>query len=166
MFLYKELPTNSILNSDQNVSVIICAKDEYKNLTRLIPILLNQNYKHYQVVIVDDHSQDQIEVLWDVANYVGRVGLIKKDYNEIFPSANIKYELNEKNFLRFATSLTQTLPEFKELAPFEYVSPTGRVTRGDPDLEKSDVFNIDLKWEFFPNKSELISDDSYNKMMD
>lgn len=109
------------------------------------------------------YEQDKIEVLWDVANYVGRVGSIKKDYNEIFPSANIKYELNDRNSLRFATSLTQTLPEFKELAPFEYVSPTGRVTRGNPDLEKSDVLNIDLKWEFFPSSSELLSATTFYK---
>lgn len=110
-------------------------------------------------------ERDEINVLWDVANFVGRVGSISKEYSEIYPSANIKYELNDKQFLRFATSFTQTLPEFKELAPFEYVSPTGRVTRGDPNLEKSEVFNIDLKWEFFPKKSELISATTFYKQI-
>ncbi|MBU3822174.1 TonB-dependent receptor [Flavobacteriaceae bacterium XHP0103] len=100
---------------------------------------------------------DKIDVTWDVANYVGRVGSIAREYKEFYPSVNLKYELNEKHFLRLASSLTQTLPEFKELSPFEYVSPTGRVTRGNPDLEKSDVINLDLKWEFFPKNSELIS---------
>ena len=109
------------------------------------------------------YEKNQIEILWDVSNYVGRIGMISKDYSQLFPSANIKYELNEKNFLRFATSLTQTLPEFKELAPFEYVSPTGRVTRGNPELEKSKVFNVDLKWELFPSKSELISASAFYK---
>lgn len=100
---------------------------------------------------------DQMDVLWDVANFVGRVGSVSREYKEFYPSVNFKYELNEKLFLRFASSLTQTLPEFKELSPFEYVSPTGRVTRGNPNLEKSNVTNLDLKWEFFPKKSELIS---------
>ena len=62
-----------------------------------------------------------------------------------------------------ASSLTQTLPEFKEVAPFEYVSPTGRVTRGNPDLEKSDVTNIDLKYEFFPSNGELVSATGFYK---
>ncbi|MFI1771135.1 carboxypeptidase-like regulatory domain-containing protein [Thalassobellus citreus] len=110
-------------------------------------------------------ERDEINVLWDVANYVGRVGSISKEYSEIYPSANIKYELNEKQFLRFAASLTQTLPEFKELAPFEYVSPTGRVTVGNPELNKSEVFNADLKWEFFPKKSELISATTFYKQI-
>ncbi|MDD7887924.1 TonB-dependent receptor [Flavivirga sp. 57AJ16] len=111
------------------------------------------------------YERDEINVLWDVANFVGRVGSIAKEYNEIYPSVNLKYELNEKNFLRFASSLTQTLPEFKELSPFEYVSPTGRVTRGDPNLEKSDVFNVDLKWEFFPKQGELISATTFYKQI-
>ena len=111
------------------------------------------------------YERDEINVLWDVANFVGRVGFISKEYTEFYPSANLKYALNEKQFLRFAASLTQTLPEFKELAPFEYVSPTGRVTVGNPDLEKSEIINLDLKWEFFPKKSELISATAFYKQI-
>jgi len=110
-------------------------------------------------------ERDEINVLWDVGNYVGRVGSVKKEYNEFYPSANLKYELNEKQFLRFASSFTQVLPEFKELSPFEYVSPTGRITRGDPNLEKSDVFNVDLKWEFFPKAGELFSATTFYKQI-
>lgn len=109
------------------------------------------------------YERDEINVLWDVANYVGRVGSIKKQYSELYPSLNLKYALNEKHAIRFASSLTQTLPEFKELAPFEYVSPTGRVTSGDPDLEKSDIFNADLKYEFFPNRGQLLSATGFYK---
>lgn len=108
-------------------------------------------------------ERDEINVLWDVANFVGRIGSIKKEYSELYPSLNLKYELNDKHAVRFASSLTQTLPEFKELAPFEYVSPTGRVTRGDPTLEKSDIFNIDLKYEFFPSNGQLLSATAFYK---
>ncbi len=111
------------------------------------------------------YEHDKINILWDVANFVGRVASISKAYNNIYPSVNLKYELNDKHFLRFASSFTQTLPEFKELSPFEYVSPTGRVTRGDPNLEKSDVFNVDLKWEFFPRKNELVSATTFYKQI-
>ncbi|MEC3905914.1 carboxypeptidase-like regulatory domain-containing protein [Tamlana sp. 2201CG12-4] len=110
-------------------------------------------------------ERDEINVLWDVGNYVGRVGSVKKEYNDIYPSVNLKYGLNEKHFLRFASSFTQVLPEFKELSPFEYVSPTGRVTRGDPNLEKSDVFNADLKWEFFPKSGEVVSATAFYKQI-
>jgi len=33
----------------------------------------------------------------------------------------------------------------------------GRVIKGNPNLEKSSIFNIDTKWEFFPSSEELFS---------
>ena len=106
---------------------------------------------------------DKINITWNVANYVGRVGSLKNNYNNILPSLNLKYQLNDLSALRFAASKTITLPEFKELAPFEYVSPTGRVAAGNPNLKKSTVYNIDLKWELFPTSKELISFTSFYK---
>lgn len=103
------------------------------------------------------YERDEIYVEWDVANFQGRTGSLNRDYNNLNPSINLKYELNDRNFVRFATSISQTLPEFKEFAPFEYVSPTGRVTKGNPDIERSNVYNVDLKWEFYPSSEELIS---------
>ena len=103
------------------------------------------------------YEADEIYVIWDVANYVGRVGTLTNNYDNILPSLNLKYEINDENAIRFAFSQTVTLPEFKELAPFEYVSPTGRVTRGNPDLMESNNLNFDLKWEMFPSSKELIS---------
>ncbi|TXD46307.1 TonB-dependent receptor [Polaribacter sp. IC073] len=102
-------------------------------------------------------ERDELDVTWDVTNYVGRLGTLNKVYESVYPSINLKYELKENQYVRFASSITQTLPEFKELAPFEYVSPTGRVVKGNPDLEKSDIYNFDLKYEVFPNSGQLFS---------
>lgn len=102
-------------------------------------------------------ERDEINVNWNVNNFVGRVGGTSKEYTAVYPSLNLKYALSEKSFLRFASSLTQTLPEFKEIAPFEYVSPTGRVTAGNQNLERSTALNLDFKWEFFPKSGEVLS---------
>jgi glycosyltransferase involved in cell wall biosynthesis len=40
------------------VSVIICAHDEDYNLKELIPLLLTQDYPEFEVIIVDDRSND------------------------------------------------------------------------------------------------------------
>jgi len=111
-------------------------------------------------------EKDEINILWDVNNFVGRIGTTEKSYTSLYPSVNLKYEIAENQYLRFASSVTQTLPEFKELAPFEYVSPTGRVTKGNPDLEKSDVSNIDLKWEIFPESGQLFSGTAFYKKIE
>ncbi|MCW3784864.1 TonB-dependent receptor [Plebeiibacterium sediminum] len=111
------------------------------------------------------YELDQLEVSWDVNNYVGRTGSASNDYNNILPSLNLKYQLTEKSAFRFAASKTVTLPEFKEVAPFEYVSPTGRVTKGNPELQNSENYNFDLKWELFPNAKDLVSVTGFYKMI-
>jgi len=40
------------------VSVIICAKNEFHNLTNNLPIILEQDYPEFEVVVVDDCSDD------------------------------------------------------------------------------------------------------------
>ncbi|MEM7186683.1 MAG: outer membrane beta-barrel protein [Bacteroidota bacterium] len=112
------------------------------------------------------YQADQIDVLFDVGNFPGRLGETNKEYNRLYPSVNFKYAINEKHSVRFANSLTRTLPEFKEIAPFEYVSPQGQITRGNPDIEASNNFNFDLKWEFFPTNDQLISVTGFYKKIE
>lgn len=40
------------------VSVIVCAHDEEQNLRELIPLLLNQNHQQFEVIVVNDRSND------------------------------------------------------------------------------------------------------------
>lgn len=102
-------------------------------------------------------QDDRLSTHFDVANFAGNIGSSEKNYNSIYPSINLRYALNEKNNLRLAASKTITLPEFKEFSPFEYVSPTGEVTKGNPDLMASTNYNLDLKWELFPTPGQLVS---------
>lgn len=52
---YKSRPSEGI---EQPVSVIVCAHDEEQNLLELIPLLLNQQYHDFEVIIVNDRSND------------------------------------------------------------------------------------------------------------
>ncbi|MEL6635770.1 MAG: glycosyltransferase [Bacteroidota bacterium] len=40
------------------VSVIICARNEAKNLQKNLPRILNQNYRSFEVIVVNDQSND------------------------------------------------------------------------------------------------------------
>lgn len=44
-------------------SVIICAKNEAENLERFLPAILTQDYPDYQVVVVNDCSEDDSEMV-------------------------------------------------------------------------------------------------------
>ena len=46
------------------VSVIICARNEAENLEHFLPLFLEQNYRNYEVIVVNDGSwDDSVEVL-------------------------------------------------------------------------------------------------------
>jgi outer membrane receptor protein involved in Fe transport len=79
------------------------------------------------------------------------------DTFEFLPSLALKYELNEKQNLRFAASKTYTLPQFKERAPFLFQEEINQDTQGNPALQNSTNYNFDLRWELFPTSSELVS---------
>jgi hypothetical protein len=87
------------------------------------------------------------------------------------PSANVKYNLNEKSNLRFAASKTLTRPASAELLPIEYLNGDGTVVLGNfplartvygskenwKSLKNSDNINVDFKYELFPNDNEMIA---------
>ncbi|MBC7919555.1 MAG: glycosyltransferase, partial [Ferruginibacter sp.] len=41
------------------VSVVVCARNELDNLRELIPLLLQQDYPDFEVIVVDDRSGDE-----------------------------------------------------------------------------------------------------------
>ncbi|WP_199489107.1 TonB-dependent receptor [Mesonia sp. K7] len=114
------------------------------------------------------YQRDEIDVDWDVNNFLetaNRPSSVIKEYSNIYPSLNIKFALKDNQNLRLAASKTITLPEFKEIAPFEYVEPGGQVVKGNEELEASNAYNIDLKWELFPTNAELISATGFYKII-
>ncbi|MCD4725583.1 MAG: glycosyltransferase [Bacteroidales bacterium] len=53
---------------DESVSVVICAKNEYYNLKRNLPLILEQDHPSFEVVVVNDNSQDDsLELLEEMA---------------------------------------------------------------------------------------------------
>lgn len=82
--------------------------------------------------------------------------------NAYLPNLNLRYALAENQNLRLGASKTYTLPQFKERALFVYEDIPDK-KRGNPDLYPSDNYNLDLKWEFFPTASELVSVTAFGK---
>lgn len=72
------------------------------------------------------------------------------------PSLNIKYDINEDHTVRLSGSKSYTLPQVKEISPYQYIN-IGYVSFGDPNIKPSDVWNIDLKWDWYMSPKELLS---------
>ncbi len=56
MSFYRQPPKEKV---SMPVSVIICARNELKNLREFLPLVLDQDYPDYQVVVVNDCSWDE-----------------------------------------------------------------------------------------------------------
>jgi len=56
------------VESGEAVSVVICARNEYFNLKHNLPLIFQQDYPVFEVVVVNDNSQDDsLELLEDLA---------------------------------------------------------------------------------------------------
>ena len=69
---------------------------------------------------------------------------------------NLRYDFNDKHSLRFGASKSYTLPQSKEISPYQYVN-IGFASQGNPNIKPSDNYNVDLKWDFYLSASELFS---------
>ncbi len=86
---------NEFVRSDQPVSVIVCARDEYYNLKENLPLLLTQDYSNYEVVVVNHGSEDDTQYLL-------------RDLSEEYPNlkiVNIPQDLNFFTGKKFPLSI-------------------------------------------------------------
>lgn len=75
------------------VSIIICAKNEAENLEKNLPVILNQDYPNFEVVLVNDSSSDNtLEIMKNFEARNNKVKLVDVKTNETF-WGNKKYAL-------------------------------------------------------------------------
>ena len=68
------------------VSVIICAKNEYKNLKSFLPDILNQDYPEFQVIVVNDCSWDEsAKYLEEMADAYSNLKIVTLKEQEKYP---------------------------------------------------------------------------------
>jgi glycosyltransferase involved in cell wall biosynthesis len=89
------------------ISVIVCAKNEEENVIKYIPLLLEQNYPDFEIVLIDDASSDNtLEVFEEFEKQHANIRLVKVKNNEAF-WGNKKYALTlgikaaQKDYLLF-----------------------------------------------------------------
>jgi len=83
---------------------------------------------------------------------------------DFLPSANLKWGLQDDMNLRFSFGRTIARPTFREFAPFESFDFVGDyIERGNPDLDRTRVNNLDIRWEWFVRPGELLSVSGFYK---
>ena len=76
-----------------SVSVIVCAKNEAENVANFIPLLLEQDYPDFEIILIDDASSDNtLEIFETYEKQYLNIRLVKVKNNEAF-WGNKKYAL-------------------------------------------------------------------------
>ena len=94
-----------------------------------------------------------------------RVGEV--DESSVLPAFNLTFAQNAKTNWRFAYGSTIARPTYKELTDIRYEDVfTNDVYVGNPDIELTEIDNLDLRWEWFPAKGETVAVSAFYKDMD
>ncbi len=72
------------------------------------------------------------------------------------PSLSLRYDPAERHSLRLGASKSYTLPQSKEISTYMYYN-VEYSSAGYKNIKPSDNYNVDLKWDWYPSSSELVS---------
>jgi TonB-dependent receptor len=83
---------------------------------------------------------------------------------DFFPSINLVQGVTANSNVRLSYSATVNRPEFREVATFEFTDVVGaRAVRGNPDLTRAIIQNVDARWEMFPGARNVIAVSTFYK---
>jgi len=67
------------------ISVIVCAKNEEENVKKFVPLLAEQDYHTFEIVLIDDASSDNtLEIFEEFEKQYPNIKLVKVENNEAF----------------------------------------------------------------------------------
>ena len=88
-------------------------------------------------------------------------------YSDLFPSLNTTYKISDKHQLRLSYGKTVNRPEFREVSPSVFYDfDLAADVKGNTELTPCYVQNLDLRYEFYPSRGELISVALFYKYFD
>jgi len=99
----------------------------------------------------------------NTADFSGTKINVEGEFLDPLPSVNLSYN-EDKSKYRLSLSKTLARPEFREVANFAYYDFVRNAQiLGNSNLKKSDIYNLDLKYEFYPKAGENISVSLFGK---
>lgn len=78
--------------------------------------------------------------------------------SDFFPSLNLTYRFNTLHQLRLCYGRTINRPEFRELSPSVFYDfDLASNVQGNTELKNCYIHNLDLRYEFYPSRGEMVS---------
>lgn len=98
------------------------------------------------------------ELTVNAQSTLGQPVVTNKNWNDILPALALNVKMNEAQSVRLSLSRTLARPEYRELSPTKSRDVlNGDDLEGNPDLERTQISNADLRWEWYPTSGEVLS---------
>ena len=99
-----------------------------------------------------EHTNQIYTMLQHFRN-MGQIG--EQSYWDYLPSASLKWTPTKKMNIRLSYYRSINRPGFYEIVPYQIMGEEYQ-EKGNPNLKRARIDNIDLRWEWFPSKTEQI----------
>ena len=99
-----------------------------------------------------EHTNQIYTMLQHFRN-MGQTG--EQSYWDYLPSASLKWTPTKKMNIRLSYYRSINRPGFYEIVPYQIMDEEYQ-EKGNPNLKRARIDNIDLRWEWFPSKTEQI----------
>ncbi|GLP96970.1 TonB-dependent receptor domain-containing protein [Paraferrimonas sedimenticola] len=110
-----------------------------------------ENFRRATLPLQPDGTISDEGGRYELTDYV----IADKDW---YPSLSLTYKQTDSSQWRFGASKTIVRPDLREVAPVRYQDPvTGFEFFGNPDLKSSDIYNLDLRWEYYSDSGSNLS---------
>jgi TonB-dependent receptor len=110
---------------------------------------------------------DQNVTTFDPFGLFARTIEANLENTDVFPAINLVQSFAGNQNVRLSYSTTVNRPEFRELAEFEFTDVVGsRAVRGNPNLQRALIQNVDARWETFPGGRNIVSASAFFKNFD
>jgi TonB-dependent receptor len=134
-----------------------------KNYRYMANTILNAGFIQF-----DNQVASKLRVVWGlrVENFDQLVGSVKKwderhtytKVTDFLPGINATYKINPKTNFRLSGSQTVIRPELRELAALNIFDfELNASVQGNPNLKRTKVSNLDLRYELYPRAGETFS---------
>ena len=84
---------------------------------------------------------------------MGQVG--EQSYWDYLPSLSVKWKATHDMNVRLSYYRSINRPGFYEIVPYQIMGDD-YMERGNPDLKRARIDNVDLRWEWFPSANEQV----------
>lgn len=97
-------------------------------------------------------------------DFSGRPQQVDRNYLDLLPSLNLIYGVRSNKNVRASISRTVARPEFREVSNFSFYDFVRNAqVIGNPKLLRTQITNVDLRYEIYPSTKEIITFSTFYK---